>query len=143
MGRSVDYKRTTGIYAIEVKEKNMVYVGQSVDVPTRIRQHKSVLKAGRCKNREMQTDWDKGYQFEFKLIEECYNKDLLFKETKHTRQYVRDGWGVYNVCIVSETVIANIPTQHKDFVLELLKAIDSGVVQKERIRSLYVHRIDN
>lgn len=130
MGSSVDYKRVTGIYAIEVKELKKVYIGQSVNAPNRMRQHKSVLQNGRSKNRELQADWNAGHKFDFILLEECYNKDLLRKETDRTRQYVKEGWYVYNVCIISDTVIANIPTEHKDFVIKLLKAIDSGKISK-------------
>lgn len=137
MGASVDYKRVTGVYAIEVKELKKVYVGQSVNAPNRMRQHKSVLQNGKSKNKELQADWNAGHKFDFILLEECYNKDLLKKETDRTRQYVKDGWYVYNVCIVSETVIVNIPPEHKDFVYALLKAIDSGSVTKEQVINIF------
>jgi hypothetical protein len=137
MGSSIDTKRVTGIYAIEVPSLKKVYVGQSVDVSNRLRQHRSILKRGACKNKEMQEDWDNfGNDFVFKMLEKTYQVNLKKRETEHTRQYSREGWYVYNVCIVSETVIANLPVEHKDFVHELLKAIDSGRVSKEEIIAL-------
>lgn len=136
-GMVVDYKRVTGVYAIEVPKLKKVYVGQSVNAPNRMRQHKSVLSKGKAGNREIQEDWDSGAVFEFKFLEECYNKDLLAKETEHTLRYARCGWKVYNSCLVSTTTITNVPAIHQTFVLELVMALDTGRVTKEQITALY------
>lgn len=137
MGASVDYKRITGVYAIEVLALKRVYVGQSVDVPNRIRQHRSVLSRGVAGNKEIQADWDSGTPFEFKLLETCYNVDLLKKETEYTLRYAKEGWRVYNSCLVSTTAFTNIPAIHQAFVYEIVNAIDSGKVTKEQIKALY------
>lgn len=48
---------TAGVYAIRNRATGKVYVGTSLDIPTRVRGHLSMLKTGWHHNRRLQEDW--------------------------------------------------------------------------------------
>jgi hypothetical protein len=75
-----------GIYKISVGDK--YYYGSCLDFIIRERSHKYHLLRGSHFNRRLQALWDKGYDFEFKFIEEVYNiHELLTVEQKYLDKY--------------------------------------------------------
>ena len=71
-----------GIYKIENKVNGKVYVGQSVDITSRWKSHRSELKRGIHYNDHLQRAWNKYGEnnFTFTVIEECKKDDLNDKE---------------------------------------------------------------
>lgn len=69
---------TIGIYSILNKINGKIYVGQSIDVETRWRNHKNELNRNNHNNSHLQSAWNKyGEQsFEFNLLEKCNDNKL-------------------------------------------------------------------
>ena len=55
-----------------------IYIGQSIDIKTRWKQHKSDLSCNRHENKHLQSAWDKygKDKFEFIILCECEEKQL-------------------------------------------------------------------
>jgi group I intron endonuclease len=66
-----------GIYSITNKLNDKIYVGSSVDIKNRWRQHKHSLRKGSHPNKHLQSSWDKYGEasFEFSVLEECTDLD--------------------------------------------------------------------
>jgi len=71
-----------GIYRIENKVNNKVYIGQSVDIEHRKRWHFNALRRGKHWNKHLQNAWNKyGMEkFDFTIIETCSTSQLDDKE---------------------------------------------------------------
>jgi group I intron endonuclease len=74
----------SGIYCIFNKSNGKIYVGQSVQLKTRISQHKSELNFNNHSNNHLQYAWNKYGEdsFEFIVIETCDEEKLNDNEIK-------------------------------------------------------------
>ena len=70
--------KITGIYMILNHANDKIYIGQSIDIKTRWKQHKSNLNCNRHENKHLQSAWDKygKDKFEFIILCECEEKQL-------------------------------------------------------------------
>ena len=73
---------TCGIYMIQNKVNNKIYIGQAGDIKERWGNHKSTLRRNRHKNRHLQSSWNKYGEsnFEFTILLECEESDLNMYE---------------------------------------------------------------
>lgn len=78
-----------GIYSIENIVNHKKYIGQSVNIKSRWRHHKTDLNSGIHDNDYLQKSWNKyGEQnFEFKILEECSNDELNERERYYIDLY--------------------------------------------------------
>lgn len=69
---------TCGIYMIQNKVNNKIYIGQSVDIESRWGNHKKELKSNRHHNSHLQNSWNINGEdnFEFTIICECDENQL-------------------------------------------------------------------
>ena len=76
---------TTGIYKIINKSNGKVYIGQSVDVENRIKNHKGDLRRNHHHNEHLQNSFNKYGEesFEFSLIKSCKARYLDRFEKLH------------------------------------------------------------
>ena len=75
---NIDTNMTIGIYKIENKINKKIYVGQSINIEKRWKEHKYLLTINKHHNKHLQNAWNK-YQeknFVFSIIEEC-NQNFL------------------------------------------------------------------
>lgn len=73
--------QSIGIYRIINRYNNKCYVGQSIHLGTRMKQHFSELKAGVHKNKRMQEDYNRHREyFNFEIIEYCELAELAAEE---------------------------------------------------------------
>ena len=94
-----------GIYKITNIYNKKCYIGGSVSVKDRIRNHKKQLGCGEHYNRWLQADYDKygEYAFKYEIIEECERKELRDKEKYYIEKFssfnkfqgynIQRGWG--------------------------------------------------
>lgn len=125
-----------GVYALECRELNKVYVGSSVDVINRFAQHRVVLRSGKARNKELQKDWishESG--FEFKKLGEFYRNSLRDHETELCKEYLKNGWGLYNEVITVETNIINVPKIYIPLVKLLIRHLESGKISLHTLYS--------
>ena len=78
-----------GIYMIKNKVNNKVYIGKSVDINVRLRNHKSYLNNNIHINKHLQHAWNKygKENFDFLIVEECAHSDLNDKEVYYIQMY--------------------------------------------------------
>ena len=78
-----------GIYKIENKVNGKVYIGQSVNIKKRWKQHKYELNSNNHVNKHLQASWNKYKQnnFDFAVICECDISELDDKEMFYIQQY--------------------------------------------------------
>jgi group I intron endonuclease len=71
-----------GIYKIECMPTNKKYIGSAKNAKNRFRLHKYKLRNGKHGNPHLQNAWRKygSLKFDFKIIFDCPNKNLLFWE---------------------------------------------------------------
>lgn len=76
---------TCGIYMIQNKVNGKRYIGQSVDIEKRWREHKSELNRGYHINKHLQNSWNKYKEdnFEFTVIWECDESQLNTMEVDY------------------------------------------------------------
>ena len=74
--------KISGIYCIEEKSSNKKYVGSSLDISKRFRDHKGKLNKNKHENSYLQNSWNKVGEsfFIFYLLEECSSDILDEKE---------------------------------------------------------------
>ena len=79
--------KISGIYYIKNLINNKLYIGQSIDVYTRLSRHKTDLRGSRD-SKHLQRAYDKYGEdnFEFKLLMECSEDDLDFWEKHYIEQ---------------------------------------------------------
>lgn len=75
-------KKICGIYAITNQVNGKTYIGKSIDVPNRWRQHRWDLNKNKHGNEYFQNAWNKygAENFTFELVEECDEDVLHLKE---------------------------------------------------------------
>lgn len=102
-----------GIYKIECFEEKLVYIGQSINLLGRIKNHKSALVNNKHVIKMLQTDFNK-FDFTLEIIEHCDNDELLHKETWWIDYYLHKNYYLYNT--VFDTVNPpKILSVHKDY----------------------------
>lgn len=78
-----------GIYKITCLINNKVYIGQSIDIKRRWKEHQYRLNSNTHENLHLQNTWNTYGKdnFNFEVLEECNKKDLNDKETFYINQY--------------------------------------------------------
>lgn len=74
---------TSGIYSIENIENKRIYIGLSVNIILRWKQHVYALRQNKHPNYYLQADWNKYNEdiFKFKIVEICDESKLSASET--------------------------------------------------------------
>lgn len=81
--------KNSGIYYIENKVNNKIYVGQSINVHKRINRHKYLLKTGTHSNIYLQRSFDKHGKnnFDFGVIKLCDVDELNSLESRYIKMF--------------------------------------------------------
>lgn len=93
-------KNKCGVYGIYCINTNMYYIGSSVNIYIRLKNHMSQLDKSKHKNKALQLDWNNKYQFEIHLMACCDENDLLPYENQIISQLKKK----YNSWILNQTL---------------------------------------
>jgi group I intron endonuclease len=115
-----------GIYKITNKVNGKYYIGSSNDIKRRFGHHKSNLKNNRHSNQYLQNAWNKygKKQFEFSVIEEVIESDLLIKEQEYLNDALNKNQKIYNISKIAGSPMAGL--NHTKQVKKLLSEKLSG-----------------
>lgn len=123
-----------GIYKIENLLNNKVYIGQSIHIETRWKQHcqnssssligKAIKKYG--KN-----------NFSFQILKECEEKDLDSFEEKYINQYQSLAPNGYNIILTSPTRILSFNKNNYNILLEIITDIKDTELSFKEIADKY------
>lgn len=96
-----------GIYAIFWEQQDLIYIGKSVDIESRIKRHKSSMINNKHTNYKVQNAYNKYGMPKFTIIEECRSNKLSELEKVWTEEF--NALSASGLCIVNpETGIGNI-----------------------------------
>lgn len=144
---TVKYDSDIGVYAIVCEETKSVYIGQSKNIPVRLRNHKYTLNKGEYKDNypTWQKDWDELGEgnFRFEKIYNCKEDKLLYWETYYIKLYRTEGYTIYN--IQEETLdrsMVTCPAEYKDLITQLVSQLEKGKVKPEQLeQALYYNEM--
>lgn len=128
-----------GIYKIENSLTKRVYVGQSINIEKRFKEHIKQLNKNIHPNYHLQRAWNKYGEdnFSFSLIEECEQKALNDKET-YWKLFYDKQFGTYNLGNTGNVNTTSIEKRIK--VSKSLKASISKLSPEER-KKKYGHPV--
>ena len=91
--------KITGIYCIKNTINNNIYVGSSIDINKRKREHFSSLTKNKHHSRYLQRSFNKHGKenFSFSILEECFPEELLIRE----QHFINTLSPRYNVCRIA------------------------------------------
>ena len=91
-------KRNCGIYCLHNIINNKRYIGQSVNIPRRIKEHINLLDGNNHYNTHLQRSWDKhgGENFEISTLINCSEEELDFYEVYFIKFFNSQNYG-YNI----------------------------------------------
>ena len=93
-------KKICGIYRIKNLINNKIYIGESIDLDSRLSNHKSALKTGHHINKHLQSAYNKYGEdnFEFKIIELC-DTSVRFEKEIYWIAFYDSFYNGYNMTI--------------------------------------------
>jgi group I intron endonuclease len=140
-----------GIYIIRNQVSGKAYVGQSIELNQRVRDHLRELRKGTHFNKHLQSAWNQDGEdaFKFEILEFCDQEQLDDREIKHiaqiepTKRYNKTSGGQENFSHTEEVKrrIGEAASQRYDLSRERLreanilawKDADSAAVRKKKI----------
>lgn len=101
--------KNSGVYKIQNKANNKIYIGGVVDIQKRFHHHISELNHDRDHNKLLQSDWNEygAEAFEFVVIELCASDELL----KTKQRYLDELKPEYNI---SKIAGSNLGTKRSE-----------------------------
>tara|TARA_A100001391_G_scaffold171986_1_gene133450 strand:+ start:140 stop:598 length:459 start_codon:yes stop_codon:yes gene_type:complete len=92
---------TGGIYIIKNEKENKIYVGQSIMIEQRKKQHFTDLRGKRHPNKQLQEDFNRLGEdaFDHQVYQEVVKDDVLLiklKELETMFKFRNEGWKLYN-----------------------------------------------
>ena len=109
-------EKISGIYLIRNTQTNYIYIGESLDIKSRWRQHIEELKSNTHHNKDMQYDYDiyDLSSFDFKLLQTHISEsttktkvDIILLENWWINYYKEKGYKLYNIYNTLDMIINN------------------------------------
>ena len=122
--------RRSGIYRIELGNGNF-YIGSSINLGGRDRQHRSDLRRGDHDNQIVQNCWNKYQVFSFAVLEECPISDLIVREQTYLDQHFDHPKNV-NICSTAGSTLGVV---YSDATKEKMSAQRKGMPKSAETRA--------
>ena len=109
--------KTAGIYKISCSANSKFYIGSSINIETRFKQHKSKLKKNCHSNKHLQSAWNKygEVSFTFEILEIIQENNIEIVrnlEQKMLDSYLSEDWGkLFNIAITVDMTITSDETK--------------------------------
>ena len=131
-----------GIYRIENKINNRVYIGKSISIGKRWYQHLNLLENNSHPNKKLQNDFIKyGFNnFLFDIIELCDEENLCKKEDYYIKLFSTNSYNI--IGNYTKTKNNNYLAKIDSKIVEKLKYIDNSTILKIIIES-YIKYYNN
>lgn len=128
-----------GIYKIVNIKNSKIYIGSSINVENRLKEHKKSLLEGKHHSIKLQRSYDIHGEnnFKYEIIEECSKESLLSRE-----QYYIDLYDCYNKGYNSVPKAgSNIGMKHSDETIEKIRRASMG--NKNRLNMTFTIDVKN
>lgn len=138
---NINKKNITGIYKIENKINQKIYIGQSTDIYKRWKQHKEQLKQNKHCNKKLQNDWNlyEEKNFNWTIVEVCImNKILLYESESKWIKYYNSIKNGYN-----KTSLLDYNFTNKENILKMKKDLFNIMKEYEDKSKFYLSSISN
>ena len=125
-----------GIYTIRNRVNNKRYVGQSIHIDTRFKEHIKALKDNQHYNVHLQASWNQYGEenFSFEVLEECSREQLNDRETYWKKYYDPQ---TYNLGHTGNVHTMSLETREK--MRKVMNELNSSLTPEERSRK-YGHK---
>ena len=130
-------EKIQGIYEIQNTVNGKRYIGSSINIKTRWKQHKTTLKSGKSQSIKLQNAWNKygGQSFKFNIVEIVNgSKEELYKREQYWMDFFDSVENGYNMCPAAGSV-AGIKRSEKTKE-KLSKAITGKIRSEETKRKI-------
>jgi group I intron endonuclease len=119
------YPNLPGIYCFENKINQKVYIGKSINLRKRIKDHLNQLRADKDKCSYLQNAWNKYGESNFNIfvVAVCHEKDLLDSEIYYIKEYSSKRPNGYNLTDGGD---GSTGYRHMQETIEKLKSIFKG-----------------
>lgn len=130
-----------GIYKLECIPAKSVYIGQSKNIPSRLKAHKSRLRGKSINYAESYPDIKRDYTLygdslmKFEPIHYCSAKDLHKWETYYIKLYREEGYTIYNKLHNTSATILNVPNIYQESLRDIIKALDHGKITPQQLQT--------
>lgn len=100
-----------GIYCIQNKIDGKCYIGKSINIPKRWKEHRALLRNGNHYNKHLQNAWDCHGEasFRFKVLEYANPNELADLEIAYISEYDAFGENGYNFTMGGEGGLLGMP----------------------------------
>jgi predicted GIY-YIG superfamily endonuclease len=130
-----------GVYVVVCEKAKHAYVGQSVNMGTRLRSHKmSIVKSEASTYLKMRNHWRLYGEEAFDYIKHTHmptstEEELLQKEAEVMMEYIRAGYILYNG-LINVNILADIVSCPKDFQLIIEQTINKLASETDFVNKL-------
>ena len=137
-----DHTGTCGIYIVICEATKSVYVGQSVNIESRLRSHKGQVTNLKC-NYKLYTKIREDFKqhgngsIEYKLHKSVNELTQLTEEEIQTmREFIEKGYSLYNTHVPLGRDSVYCPPQFKDSIKTIISALCSNRVSETELLSV-------
>lgn len=132
-------KVTSGIYKIVNKVNGKYYVGSSKNIESRWKSHRYELRRNCHKNVRLQSDYNRGDEFEYVMVESITLNDVdrLMKmygdmgKLRRVEYYIKNDMMLPAILLIAEQLYLDIAKQHSDTNYQQCYQADGGELSEE------------
>lgn len=135
----------SGIYLIICENSKSVYVGQSVNIDSRIRNHRMCIKGNNSNSSRVYEAIKKDvllfgietFQFvKYKIIKDATSDNLLKEERAVMCEFLESGYFLYNAEVPWSNNFVHCPDKYRTLIADLMKRLKEDDKLSDKIKKL-------